>query len=57
MITRRKFIQGTSAAAIASLALPKSLLAFGRNKIIGIQLYTIRDLVNADIQGTLEKLV
>ncbi len=26
------------------------------NKIIGIQLYTIRDLVNADLKGTLEKL-
>jgi sugar phosphate isomerase/epimerase len=56
MITRRKFIQGTSAAAIAGLMLPKSLLAFENNKMIGIQLYTIRDLVNADLKGTLKKL-
>lgn len=56
MITRRKFIQGTSAAAIAALALPKSLFAFENNKMIGIQLYTIRDLVNADLKGTLKTL-
>lgn len=56
MITRRKFIQGTSAAVLASMAFPKSLIAMPENKIIGIQLYTIRDLVNADLKGTLEKL-
>lgn len=56
MMTRRKFIQATSAAAIASLAIPNSLLAAGNNKIVGIQLYTIRDLVNADLKGTLATL-
>lgn len=56
MITRRKFIQGTSAVAIATMAFPKSLLAFENNKMIGIQLYTIRDLVSSDLKGTLKKL-
>jgi len=56
MITRRKFIQGSSAAALATLAFPNSLLAAEKNKMIGIQLYTIRDLVNADLKGTLKKL-
>jgi sugar phosphate isomerase/epimerase len=56
MITRRNFIKWTSAAALAGMVFPKNLLAFHKDKIIGIQLYTIRDLVNADLEGTLKML-
>lgn len=56
MITRRNFIVGTSATAIAALILPKNLFAMPGNKMIGIQLYTIRDLVNKDFKGTLKML-
>jgi sugar phosphate isomerase/epimerase len=53
MQKRRDFIKTASAAALVSLALPKHLLAMKKDKIIGIQLYTIRDLVKEDFEGTL----
>jgi sugar phosphate isomerase/epimerase len=53
---RRNFIKTTSVAAVASLVLPKISLASQWNKMVGIQLYTIRDLVNKDFEGTLKML-
>lgn len=57
MISRRKFVKGTTAGLLLSLALPEDLLAHqppGRN--IGIQLYSIRDLVKEDFIGTLTQV-
>ena len=56
MQNRRRFIKNVTAVAAASLVMPKNLLAMSDQKIIGIQLYTIRDLVNEDFEGTLETL-
>jgi sugar phosphate isomerase/epimerase len=53
MQKRRDFIKTVSAAALAGLAIPKHLLAMKNKKTIGIQLYTIRDLVKEDFTGTL----
>ncbi len=54
---RRSFIKTMAAASSMSLISPAKLLAASKKKmLVGIQLYTIRDLVSADFQGTLEKL-
>jgi sugar phosphate isomerase/epimerase len=45
-----------TAMAVAGMMLPKNLLAMQKDKIIGIQLYTIRDLVAENLEGTLETL-
>jgi sugar phosphate isomerase/epimerase len=51
---RRQFIQ-TSAVAAAAFALPS--FAFGESKRkIGLQLYSLRDVIFKDVKGTLEKV-
>lgn len=40
----------------ATIVLPSDLLALPKKKIIGIQLYTLRDLIAADFKGTLKKI-
>ena len=56
MITRRTFVQRSLAAAAAA-ALPHRASAQQR-KIdrIGLQLYSVRDLMKADVPGTLAKV-
>ncbi|WP_264551810.1 sugar phosphate isomerase/epimerase family protein [Flavobacterium sp. N2038] len=55
MITRRNFIINTSLAATAVLASPS--FAFNRiKKEIGLQLYTLRDQLPANVKTTLEKV-
>lgn len=56
MQNRRTFVKILSAATLAGLAIPNHLLAMKDEKIIGIQLYTIRDLVKEDFEGTLSLL-
>jgi sugar phosphate isomerase/epimerase len=56
MTSRRNFIKGLSTAIAAGLTIPEKLFAFPPGKIIGIQLYTIRELVNKDFEGTLKTL-
>ena len=53
---RRTFIKKSAAAMVAGMILPKITSAFSKDKIIGIQLYTIRDLVKKDLPGTLKIL-
>jgi sugar phosphate isomerase/epimerase len=55
MQTRRTFIKTASAATLA-MSLPLSILASPGSKLIGIQLYTIRDEVRKDFSGTLKKI-
>ena len=56
MITRRTFVKGISATVAASMVLPLRLSAFTPKKIIGIQLYTLRNQVKDDFTGTLQKI-
>jgi sugar phosphate isomerase/epimerase len=56
MITRRTFIKTTALASFASALLPRSIFAAELNYPIGIQLYTIRDMVATDLLGTLQVL-
>jgi sugar phosphate isomerase/epimerase len=57
MTTRRNFIKKTGILA-AGLALAPSLTkAFAKpNKAIGIQLYSLRDIIGNDVKGVIEKV-
>ena len=61
MSSRRKFLQQTSAAALGGLLLPRlaragSLFTEKATRPIGLQLYTLGDLMTKDAKGTLQKL-
>ena len=61
METRRSFLQQTGAFALGSLLLPRlcSAKLFSGEKAvrpIGLQLYTLGDLMTTDAKGTLQKL-
>lgn len=54
MQNRRTFIKTTTAAMAASIVLPGKLWAMKKDKEIGIQLYTLREMIKDDFEGTLE---
>lgn len=57
MISRRKFVKGTTAGILLSMALPEDLLAsLPPKRNIGIQLYTLRDQIKDDFVGTLTQI-
>jgi hypothetical protein len=51
---RREFIQQTAMATAGALAF--SSFSFKQKSEIGLQLYTLRDVINQDVKGTLEKV-
>jgi len=51
---RRQFIQTTAAASVAAL-IPSFAFAKSKRKI-GIQLYTLRDVIFKDVEGTLKQV-
>jgi sugar phosphate isomerase/epimerase len=51
---RREFIQQTTLAATGALLFPSMALAPKRK--IGLQLYSLRDIINTDVKGTLTKI-
>lgn len=54
---RRTFVKSMAAASALSLVTPSKLFSSPKTKqLIGIQLYTLRDLVKQDFIGTLTKL-
>jgi sugar phosphate isomerase/epimerase len=55
MTSRRVFIQSASALS-AAVFVKGPLRAFSRDPVIGLQLYTVRDLMTADPVGTLAKV-
>ncbi|MCW3113136.1 MAG: sugar phosphate isomerase/epimerase [Segetibacter sp.] len=58
MTTRRNFLQQSGTFALATLLLPKvgSAGLLKAKKSIGLQLYTLGDLMTTDAKGTLQKL-
>ena len=56
MTTRRNFIKTLSAATALTMLTPKALMAIPKNKYIGIQLYTIREKLKEDFDGTMKKI-
>lgn len=55
MTSRRDFLGATVAFAVGAMVLPMVACAESK-KVIGLQLYTVRDKINADMEGTLDKL-
>lgn len=57
-MNRRNFLQTATAGAVASLFASKFSWAAGEHKIdkIGVQLYTVRDLMKDDFDGTIAKV-
>jgi sugar phosphate isomerase/epimerase len=53
---RRTFLQTSSMAALGTLALPNELNFLKKVKKVGIQLYTLRSLMDKDAMGTLTKV-
>jgi sugar phosphate isomerase/epimerase len=56
MTSRRKFLKTTSAFATGSLVIPVLSCEGNRQNTIGLQLYTVRDKINQDLDGTLNRL-
>ncbi len=56
MSSRRDFIRQASLIAPAALLLPDELFAAKKQTGVGLQLYTLRDLVAQDPRGTVEKV-
>lgn len=52
---RRKFIQ-TSSLAVAGMTMLPSLTEAKKKRAIGLQLYTLRDVINSDAKGILSKV-
>lgn len=55
MLTRRKFL-GNTAAGMAALALDPLTFAKTQDRPLGVQLYTVRSLVQSDLAGTLQAI-
>ncbi|MDD4143465.1 MAG: sugar phosphate isomerase/epimerase [Prolixibacteraceae bacterium] len=56
MTDRRKFLKTTAAFAAGSLMIPQLSCSSSKEKIIGLQLYTVRDKINQDLENTLVRL-
>ena len=60
MITRKDFLKNTGAAALGSVLLSRfgntDFFAGKKNAPIGLQLYTLGNLMTTDPKGTLQKL-
>ena len=52
MLTRRQFV-GSATASLATMALDSAALAKMAGRPVGVQLYTVRSLVQNDLAGTL----
>ncbi|MBV8391232.1 MAG: sugar phosphate isomerase/epimerase [Mucilaginibacter sp.] len=59
MLNRRKFLVGTGAAALGALVLPKAASAFlstAGEHPLGLQLFTLFNVIDADVKGNLKKV-
>lgn len=56
MLSRRNFILNTSMAAAAALLVPSFACVANDKKLVGLQLYSLRDELPKDVKGTLAKV-
>jgi len=58
MIQRRDFLKNSAAAALGSLVFSKTNAAFFKNEMhpVGLQLYTLFNVIDDDVEGTLKKV-
>ena len=62
--TRRQFLQGVTVAGAAALGVPRPSVLAAKQTVgaspwksrIGLELYTVRDLLTTDYEGTLSKV-
>lgn len=55
-MNRREFVQTASFAVAGALSIPTFLKAAQSRTVIGLQLYTLRDVINKDVKGILKKV-
>ncbi|WP_029274015.1 sugar phosphate isomerase/epimerase family protein [Pedobacter borealis] len=56
MLSRRSFILNSSMAAAAALLIPSFACVASDKKLVGLQLYSLRDELPKDVKGTLVKV-
>lgn len=56
MTNRRDFLRTTAAVAAGSMVFPMWACQQSREKVIGLQLYTVRDKIQVDLDRTLNRL-
>ncbi|SDG92887.1 Tat (twin-arginine translocation) pathway signal sequence [Pedobacter terrae] len=56
MISRRNFLINSSAAAAAALLVPSFVFAADNKRVVGLQLYSLRDELPKDVKGTIAKI-
>ena len=56
MTNRRNFLKNTAAFAAGSLMFPQLSCSLSKEKVIGLQLYTVRDKINENLENTLTRL-
>lgn len=54
MTNRRNFLKTTTTFAAGSMVLP--IISCTKEKVIGLQLYTVRDKISKDLDGTLKRV-
>lgn len=53
---RREFIKNSSFAAVTMLSIPTFMNAAKRKSAVGLQLYTLKDVIHKDVKGVLTKV-
>ncbi|MFF5381405.1 sugar phosphate isomerase/epimerase family protein [Pedobacter suwonensis] len=56
MISRRNFLINSSVAAAAALIVPSFAFAADNKRVVGLQLYSLRDELPKDVKGTIAKI-
>jgi len=56
MISRRNFLINSSVAAAAALLVPSFVMAAADKRVVGLQLYSLRDELPKDVKGTIAKI-
>lgn len=56
MISRRNFLINSSVAAAAALFVPSFVMAAADKRVVGLQLYSLRDELPKDVKGTIAKI-
>jgi ABC-type sugar transport system substrate-binding protein len=53
MNSRRTFIKNVGIAAAGAIVLPSFAFAAAKGKRVGLQLYTLRDVIGKDVKGVI----
>ena len=56
MIHRRTFLKQSGLALAATTLLPQALLACGKERTLGLQLYSLREIIGQDVKGVIKKV-